>query len=159
MRPLHRRGRSPIPTTAALALALPGTASPATVTLTVQRDVPGLDYLWIPVITGLAMAGAFVILAGMIGVPYRNKRGERDTATLFAGKFWTTPVYATAAWTFSGSWATNITALGTAIATILTAKCDMRRHCRDIAPVLRCAQRHVLASAFQLQPRLTDHAE
>lgn len=112
---------SPIPTTAALALALPGTAAPATVTLTVQRDVPGLDYLWIPVITGLAMAGAFVILAGMIGVPYRSKRGERDTATLFAGKFWTTPVYATAAWTFSGSWATNITALGTTIATILTA--------------------------------------
>ncbi len=41
------------------------------------------------------------------------------TARLFDGKFWSARFYASAAWTFKDSGATNVTALGTAIAAVL----------------------------------------
>jgi hypothetical protein len=117
-------GLPSVPSAAALVLNQPAasTAPPATVSLTVQRDVPGLDYLWIPVITGLVTAFLFIVLAGAIGLPYRDKLNHPARRVGFLSKqFWTMPVYASAAWTFNDSWATNITAFATAVAGLLTA--------------------------------------
>jgi len=120
-------GLASVPSAAALVLNQPAasTAPPATVSLTVQRDVPGFDYLWIPLITGLVAAFLFIVLAGAIGLPYRDKLNEAAyTVGFFRGnakQFWTMPVYASAAWTFNDSWATTITAFAAAVAGLLTA--------------------------------------
>ena len=59
-----------------------------------------------------------MLLTGLIGVPCVDGPVVR-TAYLFDRKFWSARFYASAAWTFKDSGATNVTALGTAIAAVL----------------------------------------
>lgn len=61
-----------------------------------------------------------LVLTGLIGVPY-VEQGVAQTAGLFHTRFWKAPFYASAAWTFGDSGATNVTALGTAVAAILAS--------------------------------------
>jgi hypothetical protein len=81
---------------------------------------PEWAYLWGPIGTGGILAVALVLYIGIIGIP-RRRVHPRQTAQLFTGDFWTTPFHASAAWTFSDSWATNITAVGTLIGTLFAA--------------------------------------
>ena len=85
-----------------------------------MKVVTQWDYLWEPVIAGGATALVLCLFTGLIGIPYEDGASQR-TARLFSRKFWTGPLKASSAWTFTDSWATNITALGTAIVAILAA--------------------------------------
>jgi hypothetical protein len=76
------------------------------------------DYLWAPVLAGVIAVIVLVVLTGVIGVPCVDGEVVR-TARLFNRKFWSARFYASAAWTFKDSGATNVTALGTAIAAVL----------------------------------------
>jgi len=76
------------------------------------------DYLWAPMLAGVIAVIVLVLLTGLIGVPCVDGPAVR-TARLFDGKFWSARFYASAAWTFKDSGATNVTALGTAIAAVL----------------------------------------
>jgi hypothetical protein len=82
------------------------------------HSVPVASYLWIPIATGAGLAVLLVLLTGLIGVPYVDQ-GTAQTVGLLDGRFWKARFYASAAWTFGDSGATNIAALGTALATIL----------------------------------------
>ena len=76
------------------------------------------DYLWAPMLAGVIAVIVLVMLTGVIGVPCVD--GERvKTARLLNRKFWSARFYASAAWTFKDSGATNVAALGTAIAAVL----------------------------------------
>jgi hypothetical protein len=117
-----------IPAGATLLLSqrIPGTAAPAeaNVSLTVQRWMSPWAYLWGPLLTGAGMAAVLVVLICWIGLPCRRrpgKNGPEHEVVHFSAKFWTRPLYATASWTFSDSWATNITVVGTSIGAVLTA--------------------------------------
>ncbi|HVT71331.1 MAG TPA: hypothetical protein VHF26_26535, partial [Trebonia sp.] len=83
------------------------------------RGVPSTAYLWIPVAVGAGLAVLLVLVAGIAGVPYADDQEEPKTARLFRLRFWQARFYASAAWTFADSGATNVAALGTALATIL----------------------------------------
>lgn len=76
------------------------------------------DYLWAPILAGAIAVIVLVILTGVIGVPCVDGPNVR-TAYLFDPKFWSARFYASAAWTFKDSGATNVAALGTAIAAVL----------------------------------------
>jgi len=76
------------------------------------------DYLWAPMLAGIIAVIVLVLLTGLIGVPCVDGPAVR-TAYLFDRKFWSARFYASAAWTFKDSGATNVTALGTAIAAVL----------------------------------------
>jgi hypothetical protein len=76
------------------------------------------DYLWAPMLAGVIAVIVLVILTGVIGVPCVDGETVR-TARLLNRKFWSARFYASAAWTFKDSGATNVTALGTAIAAVL----------------------------------------
>jgi hypothetical protein len=89
-------------------------------------------YLWIPVVIGAGLVLLLVLLTGLIGVPYVGGRvtqpcglaqpcGMAQTCGLFSRQFWKARFYASAAWTFGDSWATNITALATALAAIVAS--------------------------------------
>lgn len=84
------------------------------------HSVPAASYLWIPIAIGAGLAVLLVLLTGLIGMSYVDQ-GVEQTAGLFNRRFWTTRFYASAAWTFSDSWATNITALATAITAVLAS--------------------------------------
>jgi hypothetical protein len=86
----------------------------------VMHSVPTASYLWIPMAVGAGLVVLLVLLTGLIGVPY-VEQDVPQTAGLFHGKFWTARFYASAAWTFGDSGATNITALATALAAILAS--------------------------------------
>ncbi len=60
-----------------------------------------------------------MVLAVLIG--FRAFRLHEQRVVPATGGFWLRPFKASAAWAFSGGWATNIAAIGTAIAGILTA--------------------------------------
>lgn len=104
------------PASASLVLSQPGTSTdpPATVAVTVQRQLPSVTYLWLPFGCGLGLALLFV--AGVLG--YLRIRPVSDTA---GGRLLGFPLYAAAAWTFSDSWATNIAGLTAAITAIMAA--------------------------------------
>src|ERR1035441_4320810 len=55
--------------------------------------------------------------------PPAGQQPSQDGRPVKMGRrqFWSRPLYAAAAWTFSGSWATNITAAVAVVATLLTA--------------------------------------
>jgi len=113
---------STVPTSATIVVDKPGgdVASTA-IPLTVHRLVTRWQYVWAPIICGAIMALLFVTLVW--GVP-GFRAFSRDDPSIHAfsfRRFWTRPLYATAAWTFKDSWATNIAAAGTVIAGILTA--------------------------------------
>lgn len=82
-----------------------------------MKHVTQWDYLWEPVIAGGATALLLIVFIGLIGVPYSAGNCK---VRLYRAKFWTEPLHASSAWTFTDSWATNITALGTAIVVILS---------------------------------------
>jgi hypothetical protein len=82
-----------------------------------MKHVTQWDYLWEPVIAGGATALLLIVFIGLIGVPYS---AEHCKVRLYRKKFWTEPLHASSAWTFTDSWATNITALGTAVVVILS---------------------------------------
>ena len=97
------------------------TVMPAAAPAVIQH-VPPVYFLWIPMLTGIFLAVVLVGLTGAIGVPYPE--AETRTARLWNSarrKFWTSRFYASAAWTFADSWATNITALATATGVLLAA--------------------------------------
>lgn len=111
-----------IPLTAALvvtpsAAALGAGAEPVDIALTVRRDVSVMQYLWIPLCCGIGLAALLIVLTMLIGV----RRPDGQTAHAHQDSFWQMPLYAGSAWTFSDSWVTNITAVGTLIGTLLTA--------------------------------------
>jgi hypothetical protein len=84
------------------------------------HSVPAASYLWIPMAIGAGLVVLLVLLTGLIGVPYVED-DVPQTAGLFSPRFWKARFYATAAWTFGDSGATNITALATALAAILAS--------------------------------------
>lgn len=112
---------STVPIGATLVVDQPGgKVTPTAIPLTLHRLVTGRQYLWIPIICGAVMALLLVVLIG--AVPrLRAFSLDQQWVRPFSRRFWTRPLYATAAWTFKDSWATNIAAAGTAIAGILTA--------------------------------------
>jgi hypothetical protein len=92
-------------------------ADPVDVALTVRRDVSTMQYAWIPLGCGVGLALLLIVLTMLIGVP----KPDGTTAHAHPTGFWRMPLYAASAWTFSDSWVTNITAVGTLIGTVLTA--------------------------------------
>ena len=90
---------------------------PLDIPLTVRRQVPITEYVWIPVGSGLVLAALLVGLTMAIGVP----RPGGQTAHMHRDRFWRMPLYASSAWTFRDSWATNVTALSALVGTVLTA--------------------------------------
>lgn len=113
---------SAVPQTATLAVTPPSAAlqqgaSPLEIPLTVRRAVSAQEYLWIPAACGAALAVLLVAFTMVIGVPGPNgKRAHMDRV-----RFWRMPLYASSAWTFGDSWATNVTAVSALIGTVLTA--------------------------------------
>jgi hypothetical protein len=86
----------------------------------VVHSVSAAAYLWIPMVIGAGLVVLLVLLTGLIGVPFVDKDAAQ-TAGLFSGRFWEARFYASAAWTFGDSAATNITALATALGLILAS--------------------------------------
>jgi hypothetical protein len=110
---------SSVPRSATLALtpaqaALAQGVMPLDITLTLQRQVSAWQYVWIPVFCGLGLAVLLIGLTWGFGVPWPG-------AGMEPRRFWGIPLYASSAWTFRDSWATNITAAGAAAGTALTA--------------------------------------
>jgi hypothetical protein len=103
-----------VPLEATLVVDQPdGTAAPAAeMTMTIHRLVTRWQYLWIPIICGAALAMLYLAIVGAVPLGLFLMRRP-------AG-FWRQPMYASAAWTFRDSWATNIATAGTTIAAILT---------------------------------------
>lgn len=101
-------------------LAATGPRAVAWATTANAHAVTQADYLWAPIVIGAIAAGGFVILAGIIGVPFVEPATNAvSTVRLLSGKFWRSRFYASAAWTFGDSGATNITALGAAVVALL----------------------------------------
>lgn len=92
-------------------------SAPLDLTLPVHRQVSAAKYLWIPFWCGLGLAVLLVVFTALFGVP-RPKSGAGNGHRV---PFLRVPLYASAAWSFSDSWATNITAVGTVVGTVLTA--------------------------------------
>jgi hypothetical protein len=110
---------SSVPQSATLALtpaqtALAAGVMPLDITLTLQRQVSAWQYVWIPVFCGLGLAVLLIGLTWGFGVPWPGAGTEPR-------RFWGIPLYASSAWTFRDSWATNITAAGAVAGTALTA--------------------------------------
>jgi hypothetical protein len=103
-----------VPSAATLDIEQAGKAS--TVTLTVSRTVSLYYYLGLPAITGGAMALVGLLLSLWC---IRLYRVDGQPLTFLHCAFWTRPLSASGAWTVNDSWATNITALLTIVATIL----------------------------------------
>ncbi len=82
------------------------------------HTVSSAAYLWIPMAIGAGLVVLLVLLTGLIGVPFVD-REVAQTAGLFRREFWKARFYASAAWTFGDSGATNITALATTVGVIL----------------------------------------
>ena len=121
-----------VPRGAAVMLEAPnGMMALPAITLTVRRFVSRADYLLIPVVCGLALVVLF-LAAVMIAVAWddaRNQPGRgrqlyRDLCRndrSFWQRFWHQPLFASAAWTFKDSWATNVTVGVSATTAILAA--------------------------------------
>lgn len=103
-----------VPLGATLVVEQPnGTATPtAEMVMIIHRVVSQWQYLWIPMICGGILVVCYLALVGTVPLfnTLRNKPAH----------FWTQPMYASAAWTFQDSWATNIATAGTTIAAVLT---------------------------------------
>lgn len=107
-------GLRQVPRTAALVLDQAGTSS--VIPLSVSRDVTLVDYLLIPAIAGLVIAlVALVISIAKLASGY----GLYGRGIFTDSSFWNRPILASGAWTLGDSWATNITAGLTVIATVL----------------------------------------
>jgi hypothetical protein len=104
-------------------------------TPSVHSVPPSTAYLWIPIAAGGGLAILLVLLTGLIGVPYVDQ-GVAQTAGLLDARFWTTRFYASAAWTFSDSGVTNITALATAVVAILASSAVTSIFTTDLNPFI-----------------------
>jgi hypothetical protein len=97
--------------------------APSTVTVAARRLVSWWEYLWIPLICGAALAA--MLIAGIFGVglPDASKpSGDNGRPEkMRGGALWKRPMYAASAWSFGGSWATNITTVATAATAVLAA--------------------------------------
>jgi hypothetical protein len=94
----------------------PAIAPVAIAVTTVHRFVPLSEYLWVPVICGAALAAALLaVICAVALARFRRQRPDKNRAS-----FWRKPIYASAAWTFKDSWATNIGFGATAVAATLT---------------------------------------
>ncbi len=100
--------------------ALP-TAAPLQINVTVHRWVSWSQYVWIPLACGVGLAALLVATMLAFGLPDPNPTAGQHAPPVRGGQFWSRPLYAAAAWTFSGSWATNITAGTAVIAAVLAA--------------------------------------
>jgi hypothetical protein len=121
-----------VPRGAAVMLEAPdGIMTLPAITLTVHRYVSRADYLLIPALCGGVLVLLF-LAAVMIAVAWddaRNQpaRGRQLYCDLcrndrsFYQRFWHQPLFASAAWTFKDSWATNVTVGVSATAAILAA--------------------------------------
>lgn len=111
------------PVTAAVVMTPASGGAPSTVTVAVHRLVSWWEYLWIPLICGAALAA--MLIAGIFGVglPDASKpSGDNGRPGKMRGRaLWERPIYAASAWSFGGSWATNITTVATAAAAVLAA--------------------------------------
>jgi hypothetical protein len=110
---------SSVPQSATLALtpaqaALAEGVIPLDVPLTVRRQVSAWQYVWIPALCGFGLAVLLIGLTWGLGVPWPG-------AGMQPRRFWRIPLYASSAWTFRDSWATNITAAGAVAGTALTS--------------------------------------
>jgi hypothetical protein len=110
-----------VPEAATLVVTPSGTAAPLDITLTVDRQVTAWQYVWIPVICGSALGVLLILLTCLFGVPWRCFRAGNRSGEASRPGFWRTPLYAAAAWSFSDSWATNITAIATVVTAGLAA--------------------------------------
>jgi len=99
------------------------------------HSAPPLAYLWIPIAAGGGLALLLVLLTGLIGMPYVED-GAAQTVGLLDSRFWTTRFYASAAWTFSDSGVTNITALATAVVAILASSAVTAIFTADLNPFI-----------------------
>jgi hypothetical protein len=90
----------------------PPAAPTAIAMMAIHRYVSPYEYVWWPVISGLLLAFLFGTACG-IAVQ------ANPSSSLQAGESFK-PIYASAAWTFKDSWATNIGVGAAAIAAILT---------------------------------------
>lgn len=97
--------------------ALAAGAAPVDFALTVRRQLTGASSLWTPVWFGLGFVLALVMLVAIIGLETTGNLRVHGLGPKLLGA----TLYAPAAWTFGGSWATNFTALGTVIGGVLTA--------------------------------------
>ena len=111
-------GKSGMPATppaaAAVVVTVPS-APPVQVTVRVHRWVNGIAYLAVPVACGLGLWLAFIVAMLLVGL--RDPGG----GALRGRKILDRPLYAQSTWTFSGSWATNVTTAGAFTAAVLTA--------------------------------------
>ncbi len=85
----------------------------------VLAGVPSVAYLWVPIGIGGGVALVFLLAVGFTTIPYLDQ-GVVQRVALFDRRYWKARFYATAAWTFGDSGATNITALGTAVVAVLS---------------------------------------
>jgi hypothetical protein len=120
--PCSQLARTPV-TAAVVVTPADPTSLPVQITVAVHRRVSWWQYAWVPLLCGAGLALAVVGTVWLAGLPDPDTapgQGQRR-ARLRHGQFWHRPLYAAGAWTFGGSWATNITALGAVIAAVLTA--------------------------------------
>ena len=124
-----------VPRGAAVVLEDPdGIAVLPAITLTIHRQVTLTDYLVIPVGCGVVLAVLFLAAVIMIVIwdDIRDQRrpGPRleqprmdlsRNGRSFWKRFWQQPLFASAAWTFKDSWATNVTVGVSATGAILAA--------------------------------------
>jgi hypothetical protein len=111
-----------------------GEASASSVQLTVSRNITLIEYLVVPLITGVVMVALLVLLILLIvriydwnGLRIAPFRYQPDPGSPLTKKrlrpdrdFWTRSVSATGAWTVNDSWATNIATVVALLATVLT---------------------------------------
>jgi hypothetical protein len=105
---------SQVPITAALDVDQAGTSS--AITLTVSRTVTLYYYLGLPAIVGGASVVVTLLLALCLVRLYDARGGLIRRRTV---AYWVRPLTASGAWTLNDSWATNITAVFTLLATVL----------------------------------------
>ncbi len=84
------------------------------ITLTVSRRVTAFDYVWRPVLFGVAVA-LLLALGCLLFVPVYGEKGKKEEIRAR----WGAAVRASGAWTIGDSWATNIAALVAIVATVL----------------------------------------
>jgi hypothetical protein len=96
-------------------------AAPVQIAVTVHRRVTSWEYAWVPLLSGVGLALAFVLYMAFAGLPDPDNNDDDQPDRLKGDRFWRKPLYAASAWTFGGSLATNITAAAAVVATVLTA--------------------------------------
>jgi hypothetical protein len=120
------------PVTAAVVVTPAQAAVPVQIPVTVRRAVSGYQYLWVPVWCGLGLAALLVLTMLVFTLPDPNanrdagpnagqSRGADRPDTMSLRELLSRPLYASAAWSFSGSWATNVTTAAAVAGTVLTA--------------------------------------